>query len=305
MKLYIDAIWSLNFLFDSLLLLCTALILKREANLKRVFLAGFIGSLIILAPFTPMSSYFSSPIIRLFFSFLMVWIAFGFKTPRYFLSNLFTFYLCTFAAGGALFGFHYLISFNLEFSMNMGRLFIEGFGDPISWLFVFIVFPIALFFSKATFNRYETAKLLFDQIVQVELSIGGKTMVLKGLVDSGNQLYDPFSKRPVMIVSLEKTKKLIPDDLYALFTNLELLGSIDTKILEQWQISVIPYRVVGREHQLLIAIKPDDIKIQLQGKSFERINAIVAFVNQQLSSDDSYDAILHPKMLNEGKNKVS
>mgnify|MGYP001086996298 CR=1 FL=1 len=273
--------------------------------MKRILLAGFVGSLIIFAPFTPIASFFLTPIPKIILSLLMVWLAFGFKTPRYFLTNLFTFYLSTFAAGGALLGFHYLGSFNMEFVENIGLSWTKGFGDPISWLFVIIAFPFALYFSKTTFSHYETAKLLFDQIVPVRLGIRGKIVELKGLLDSGNQLYEPFSKRPVMIVSLEKTRGIFPENLLPIFTNVELIGNLDTKTLESWQLSVIPYRAVGREHRLLLAVKPDFVEIEYRGETLSTKEVSVAFINQKLSSEDAFDAIIHPKMINQRNSRVS
>ncbi len=48
MKIYLDVIWLLNFCFDSLLLLLTAFILKRQVKKRRVAAGGFIGSAIVL-----------------------------------------------------------------------------------------------------------------------------------------------------------------------------------------------------------------------------------------------------------------
>ena len=47
-------------------------------------------------------------------------------------------------------------------------------------------------------------KRQYDEQVLVEIHIQGETIRLNGLVDSGNQLYDPLTKTPVMIVQLDQ-----------------------------------------------------------------------------------------------------
>lgn len=96
MTVYLDIIWALNFMFDSLLLYLTAIILKREIRLWRIFAGGLIGSIIILLVFTPFNEFSGHPVTKLLFSVAMVLAVFGFKRLRYFLKGLMTFYFATF-----------------------------------------------------------------------------------------------------------------------------------------------------------------------------------------------------------------
>ncbi len=64
---YLDIIWALNLLFDSLLLYLTAIFLKRRIRLWRLLAGGFIGSLIILLSFTPLNAYSSHPFQNYYF----------------------------------------------------------------------------------------------------------------------------------------------------------------------------------------------------------------------------------------------
>ncbi|BBP89140.1 hypothetical protein BsIDN1_27580 [Bacillus safensis] len=71
----------------------------------------------------------------------------------------------------------------------------DGFGDPISWLFVLTGFPAIWLFSKKRLGEVGKKKRQFDEQVLVEIHIHGEIIRLKGLVDSGNQLYDPMTKK--------------------------------------------------------------------------------------------------------------
>ena len=210
LTLFLDIIWWLNFLFDSLLLYMTGLVLKRPVKRRRIFFGGLVGSLMIFTLFTPVAGFFASPFVKAGISFIMVWIAFGFKRPRFFLTNVSVFYLITFLSGGGLIGLHYLFNFNFDMAGSVFMANINGFGDPISWLFVTIAFPLIYYFTRQTFDSWETAKIHFDQLVPVQIQMNGQIVKLIGLIDSGNHLYDPLTKRPVMIVSLEKTPISFP-----------------------------------------------------------------------------------------------
>lgn len=306
MTIFLDVIWALNFLFDSLLLLLTALILKREYRYTRVFMGGFVGSFIILLMVTPFHSYSSHPFGKLFFSILMVLIVFGYKRFRYFLQNLFTFYLVTFLLGGSLIGIHYFIQFDSGLSLNLALRSIQGFGDPISWLFVLIGFPLAWHFSRATMDQLEVTKIQYDQIVDVSIRLANCQLKLKGLIDSGNQLYDPISKAPVMFVSV-KGETNLPEDILKLATEAEkiILGDVQLDSSLEEKMRVIPYKVVGQDHQLILAMKPEVLEITKGEEIFIVDKGYISFTNQELASDGAFQCIIHPKMIASMKKEKS
>lgn len=304
MSFYLDIVWLLNLLFNSLLLYITGVILKRNISKKRVFLAGLLGSLIIFAPFISFGQILLAPFTKIFISLLMVWIAFGFRKLRFFLSNLFVFYLCTFSTGGALIGLHYLLSFDFNLKSSLLLASTKGFGDPISWIFVLVGFPVMLYFSRNTFDKFETTKIQLDQIVEVKISINQEICSLNGLIDSGNNLYDPLSKRPVMICEVQKVTHLFPGELLDVFENPHSLMNLKDE-LEEWtkRLSIIPYKVIGHDHRLMTAMKPDFIQICKGEEVYETKQVLIAFVNQRLSGEGLFDCILHPKMVNSAISK--
>lgn len=302
LTVYLDIIWILNFLFDSLLLFLTGLILKRRTKKWRVFLGGFFGSLIILAPFTPFAILTSS-FFKIFISILMVIVAFGFKRMKYFFANLSIFYLVTFAMGGAMIGVHYLLNFDYDLANALFLTHIQGFGDPISWLFVILGFPVLWYFSKNTFDQFENHKIQSDQLIDLEVFIFDKSVRLRGLVDSGNQLYDPLTRRPVMIVSLKKMTYLLPKEIIPIFNNVNQLWNESNEVPNEWvnRLSVVPYRVVGKDHQLIVTFRPDKVMFMQNEEKFQTDKLLIGLVNQKLSSDDTFDSIIHPKILTSAK----
>jgi stage II sporulation protein GA (sporulation sigma-E factor processing peptidase) len=303
---YLDVIWALNLFFDSLLLYLTAILLKRSIRLWRLLAGGFIGSLIILLSFTPITVYSSHPLSKLFCSILMVLMTFGYKRWRYFIKGLMTLYVSTFLIGGALIGAHYFIQFDSGLTTKVLMSSVRGFGDPISWVFVLIGFPIAWHFSKKNVESMEMTKIQFEQIVQVTLKINEETFVLKGLVDSGNQLYDPLSKLPVMFVSIKNRIDETCDPIKKMAMDPEPLLMGNEEFPSEWQnrLRIVPCKVVGQEHQLIVAVKPDSILIEKNAEKYLCEKGLVSFTLQQLSADDAFQCIVHPKMLTGPKQQV-
>lgn len=299
MVVYLDIIWALNLLFDSLLLCLTAIFLKRNIRIRRILAGGFIGSLIILLAFTPVNDYSNHPISKLLFSMMMVLITFGYKRLSFFIKALMTLYITTFLIGGALIGVHYFIQYDSELTISVFNSMTKGFGDPVSWLFVLIGFPIAWHFSKKNLETMEMTKIQYDQIVTVRIKLDQRTFRFKGLVDSGNQLYDPLTKLPVMFVSIINQLNDIPEQIKKIAENPDPMQLVGSELPDDWQsrLRIVPYRVVGQEHQLIAAVKPDLILIEHNGDQYLCEKGLVSFTVQQLSADGAFECIVHPKML--------
>jgi stage II sporulation protein GA (sporulation sigma-E factor processing peptidase) len=301
LTVYLDVIWFLNFLFDSLLLSLTSIMLKRRVSWWKICLGGLFGSMIILLSFSPLASLVGNPIIKLCFSFGMVFLTFGFKRLRFFFKALLFLYLATFLSGGTLIGVHYFIKFDNQLTSDVFLASIKGFGDPISWLYVMIGFPVAWYFSRTGVEKLEMTKIQYDQLVNVHFTIKNLSFSIKGLVDSGNQLYDPISKSPVMIVSIHQFKENFPVELIQMANEPEAYIFGDKEIPIEWEskVKIIPCKVVGQDHQIIIAFKLDDLRLETDKGLMKVSKALISFTMQQLSGDDSFQCIVHPKMLTE------
>jgi stage II sporulation protein GA (sporulation sigma-E factor processing peptidase) len=295
--LYLDVIWFLNICVDFILLWLTGLILKRQYALWRIAIGSLIGSAIIILSFSPYAYVVGNPLVKLLFSLLMVYSAFGYKRLRYYLTNLLMFYFVTFLTGGILIGAHYFLTFDPGAETTVLLASIKGFGDPISWVFVMLALPIAWYFSKGRMDSVEHVKIQYDQLVDVIIRIGEFEFTVKGLVDSGNQLQDPITKSPVMIVSVSSLKDAVPEEVQILCEEAEDIFSGQKNLEVQWsdRLRIVPAQSVGRKSQLLAAVKPDSITLKDHESSWS-VNGLIVFRQEPLSADESFGAIVHPRM---------
>lgn len=301
MVVYLDVIWLLNLIVDCLLLWITAIFLKSHTNAWRIFCGGFVGSLLILASVTPYGTVVNHPLIKLATSICMILIVFGFKRLKYFLTCLLTFYFSTFLMGGILVGTHYFLTFDLDLRTAVLLDSVRGFGDPISWVFVMIAFPFAWHFSRNRVASMTSSSIEYDRLMDVHIQLNGRTIQSKGLIDSGNQLYDPISNAPVMIVSIAalSNKDELPAEVLFLADEKNDPYEVVSQMPAEWssKMRFIPAKSLGRNGQLLCAFKPDSIT--LKDEEVERIvqKALIVFTTQQLSSDGQFQCIIHPQMV--------
>ena len=303
MTIYIDAIWFLNWIFDTSLLVWTAVLLKTRIKWIRMVVGGLVGSLIIWLYVTPYSYLADQIWFKCMFSILMVLTAFGFRSLRAFIKKIVTLYGVTFTFGGILFGSHNFFSFKVTEYFGGFTNGTGSFGDPVSWVFVTIGFPLAWYFSKRHINILDLAKWNKEQRVTMFVEINGIEFKSEGFVDTGNQLLDPLSGSPVAIISLYERDNLLPPSVTKLIEKGVQNMDVDfAEFPDGWQekMRIIPCKVVGNESQLLIGFKPDALSIEAANERRSVHKCLISFTMQQLSGEGLFDSIVHPKMVPAG-----
>ncbi|MGN1401751.1 MAG: sigma-E processing peptidase SpoIIGA [Bacillus sp. (in: firmicutes)] len=299
MVAYVDLIFLLNTSFDCLLLYWTSLLLKRKTGWVRIFAGGLLGALFILLYFTPYYYLTNSVLLKFFVSLLMILVTFGYHRMKFYVKACLFFYLVTFLAGGILMGLHFLFSYKIvaaDVSFFYGT---KSFGDPISWLFVMIGFPAGWIFSARAFSELESSGMLKDQFVTVTIKIKDTQINCVGFIDTGNQLHEPFTNVPVMILSVRHYLEQLPADVAQLLRDPSFAHDFDAMSQCFWgeRVRIIPYKVVGQEQQMLLAFRPDWIEIEQGGKKGMVNKGLVAMSVQTLSHEDAFRCIVHPRMM--------
>ncbi|UJW58232.1 sigma-E processing peptidase SpoIIGA [Bacillus sp. A116_S68] len=296
MTLYFDIIWLLNFFIDLLLLILTATVLKKNVPKKRLVIGAFFASLYIWCLIVPALEILTHPILKGLYSVIIILITFRFNTLGSFIQTLLMFYFVNFAVGGALIGIHFFLQVDPAFvggSLGPGT---KSFGSPIGWLFVLAGFPLVFYYSKQRFESIETVKIRYESTMDVHVELQGHHIQLRGFVDSGNQLTDPFSKRPVMIIDMTETADQFPKTL----VNFSKRSPSDLTNVEEENIgnvSLLPFRTIGSHQQFLWTVKPDRVTVHENGRSFECPRTLLGLSHVPLGEKEEYNCLLHPAMM--------
>ncbi|WP_169911003.1 sigma-E processing peptidase SpoIIGA [Evansella clarkii] len=300
MHIYLDIIWLLNFLIDLMLLILTATVLKRKVSKLRLFFGALFASIYVLILFTPMESLAVNPLIKVCYSLVIVYLAFGFQRLKHFLQAWFMFYFVNFAAGGGLLGLHFFLQADTAFVKGTFATYTSGLGSPVSWLFVVLGFPIVYFYSKQRLEAVETEKMKYEEIYPVTVKAAGMTFHLKGFVDSGNRLEDPVTKRPVMIIDMNEAGDQFPASVVRFVSKSDLTYEELPEPFEG-KLTLLPYRTVGETQHFMWAVKPDNVTVYERGRSYNVKHVLIGMSNTRLSDRQDFNCLLHPKMMQKKK----
>lgn len=121
---------------------------------------------------------------------------------------------------------------------------------------------------------YTGLKRHTEALRTVTVTLRGQSRELQALLDTGNRLREPYRRHPVNILEYEAAR--------------ELLG-------EEEAFFLIPCRTVNGSSQLLEGMVFDKMSVSDGRTIREYEHPVIAFTKEKLSSDDSYQMILHPE----------
>lgn len=244
MKMYIDLFFIFNVIMDYIIIMSTSILLKRRTSYIRMILSSLIGGISSLVLFTSLNKI----VIEIVSIVIMVLISFGYKGIRYLINNILYMYILSTLLGGII----YLFNIKVSNSMFLTYLIIIVISIEIMILYIKENKKM-----RSIYNNYYRVDIYFKDREKLSLI---------GFVDTGNNLYDPYKKRPVIIVH----NKYIKEDKYIL----------------------VPYHTING-NGLLKCIKPDIIFIDGIGY---KGNVLIGF-SDSFNFGDGVDVILHKDIM--------
>lgn len=241
MKIYIDLFFIFNFIIDAIVIMGVSSILKRRTNIIRIIISSILGGISSLLLFTNISKI----IIEIISIIIMSLISFKYINLKYTIRNIIYIYLISTLLGGLLYLFNIKINNSLLYYLVIIIISIE----------VTILYIKEMKKIKNNYNNYYKVDIYFDEY----------TLSLMGFLDTGNNLYDPYKHRPIILVN----KKYERDDKYIL----------------------VPYNTLSGEG-LLKCIKPQYISI-----NNKIINNVLIGFSDNIKLIDGVDVILHKEVM--------
>lgn len=244
MKIYIDLFFLFNVIMDFMIILGTSIILKRNSNIIRIIISSLIGGFSSILLFGNINKI----LIEVISIIVMMLISFGYKGIKYVLRNIFYMYLLSTLIGGIIYLFNVKVSNNIVINY-----------------FIIIVISSLVLILYIKENR--KIKNIYNNYYKVDIYFKDKSKIsVVGFIDTGNNLYDPYRNRPIILLS----NKYIREDNYIL----------------------VPYYTMSGEG-LLKCIKPDIIFIDGIGY---RGNVLIGF-SESPKLIDGVDVILHKDIM--------
>ena len=258
MVVYLDLVFLINFFFDAILLFSVALILRRQTSLKKILLGSLGGTISICCLFLNISSFILL-LLKFLMALLMVIITFSYRDFRYTIRNILYLYMVSMVLGGFL----YLIQVEFNYQ-NDGIIFYD---KGLSYNFYLMLFtsPLILYMF---IRQIKQLKNNYSNYYHLDIYLNdGRVISVTSFLDTGNNLFDPYKNRPIILIEKNKIK------------------STSEKII------LVPYNTID-SHGLLECFSPEKIYINKIGW---RKNLLIGLIDEV--GIEGADCILNQQLL--------
>lgn len=264
---YIDVLAAINFATDYLLLLATARL--SGIYTRRVRLVAGAGAGAAYAVCSVLFAPLQCLPVQLGVGLGMVRLTFG-RQDRRVLGKLFLLLLAT-ACGFA----GATVALYLLTGTQLGAGGVYYFDVP----FKVVAAACALAYAASGLLLHGAAKhgVVQRTVEQVEIVLGERRERFSLLYDTGNDLSDPVTGRPVLVLERHAAARLLPRELLFILTGLQDCTGLLPRIPAQWRgrFRLLPYRSLGNAGGLLLMLRPDAIARQ-DGARYDAYVAITA-----------------------------
>lgn len=281
-----------------MLLMLTKALANDSSKVIRIVLGAFIASLLVPISLYFPDSIFTTVIGKFIYSVLIIFCTFKFMSIYRMVKLLLLFYFTTFAVGGGLIALHFIIQNPIRLTANGILTFDSGYGDPVSWLFIIVGFPLIWLFTKNRMDKHAVEKIRYDQLYPVTIQMKNKSFSTTGYIDSGNQLVDPLTKKPVIICDEHFMGQWFSDDEWRQLEEAHQHLDFE-KIPFEWEkrIQFIPYQGVEGKSNFLLAVRPDKLTVHYNERKIVTTKVLMGVQFSTLTKDHSYHCLLQPQII--------
>src|SRR5699024_8265560 len=153
MVLYLDIIFGINLLFDSLVLILTNYLTRSKTQYKRLFCAAVFAACIVPLEFLVPISFLDTVIFISSYAVMIIFVAFGYNGFYRFTKNMSTFMFVRFTVGGGLFGLQFMIR-ETDFFDHKLLLTVQNLeGEAMSLLVLFACFTLLILCIRGKLGR--------------------------------------------------------------------------------------------------------------------------------------------------------
>lgn len=319
LEIYPDIVFILNFFIDFILIFLVKTVNRKKSNLLRLCCAAILGGgsavLISLIPWvnsmtgvlqTSFNVKILSALIKLVAIPFMLLAAFGRMKWSDLLKQGITFFLITYFVGGFMNSVYY----NTGIRMNLLNVGDTIMLSNISWRFIAISMAIVVLLAIGLLLLWRLYRRKAKDIYDVELSFEGRSIKSKGLLDTGNCLYDPLYHKPVIVIEHSVIEELLSKELLDQFDHMKnYLSDIGMEeevatSLEQsneakrmlLRLRLIPYTSIGKAQGMMVGLMLDQLVVHTGKETICSRKITAAISENNLSPKEEYHVILHKEL---------
>lgn len=263
MKIYLDVFFLVNACMNFIVLTAECMFQRQRIRLRRILLASSAGAVIAIGMIVSGIHTYKLLFFLLYLLavFLVVYMAFGKTTWRAFAGNVTAYYVMSAILASIIMQLQNITG-------QSGRISLLLLGSAVLCGLLHWLLPC--------FNKRKTD---CNQYYRVHLFYNGKNICGTALLDTGNQLSDPFGHEPVSIGEKKFLEPLFAGDGNPM-------------------LRYIPFHTIGSESSVIAVFRLDAMIIEGDGKKQWRLEKPwMALALKKLSVNREYQIILHPDMI--------
>ena len=247
MEVYIDIYLLENIIINLFLLLLTFKLLRVDYKRRNVYLAAILGGIYGLVIFCNVK-IFSSIAIKFLVPTIMIYISMEKRNLKFIFKSIVIFFMLSFMLSGICFS-----------AVQMQNKYLIGQA--------FVIKNNSAKFIDLLKDRAMVKNFLYD----IYITEGKRTVLVKGFLDTGNELREPATNLPCIIV----------ENVY--FNQFEIAD--DKKF-------IIKYDTINEVGEVR-GFKGQNIMIRNEeSNSWRKVEAIVCGCERKLSKEDEFQALL-------------
>lgn len=282
---------------DFIILWLVRKLAKQKIVLSKIIMGALIGAMMMcIIVILPFKNYFFNVILGyLITSLLIIYMTFRPKSVRELIKLTILMYLIAVMLGGIMFSLYYYSFFGTALSEIIKGTYLGN----IKVSFLILIGFVALIIFKLVSRTLSRSVAVHQNVMDIQISINQATIHVNGLLDTGNNLYDPITNNPVIIGECDLLKPVLTEKNFT-----QLIGMsnnlYDIKLLSEFsslKLRLIPYSSIGNENGMLLGIVTDSVSIK-NGNNYRNFkDVVIAIYNKKLSKDNSYQVLIHPELI--------
>lgn len=294
LEVYLDILFILNFIMDYFIFWMVSKITYQKVTSKRLCLGSLIAAVFycILAV-TPFLKTIHIGVYLIILPLVPIRIIFKPTNIRQFIQLFIISNITALVVGGMSFGVFYWVK-----EQNIISYIYEKTSKEFP--FWTLLLSIVISYVMIQLGRYYMQKrnTEIQELYTLKIQYQDTKIEIEALLDTGNKVYDPITKHPVIIVEYKMLKSLLPENIQAAYGGgVEDIGFLVKESREcdfGTRIRVIPYHSLGNPNGILLGFKPDQVHISKDNVKWEAVqNIIIGIYQHQLHIEGMYHALLH------------
>lgn len=284
MIIYIEQVLIDNFIINFFILLSLKTILKSNINKFLMILSSLFGS--VFALILPIFDFpfIINSLLKILLSLTMILMLKKWKKFKEFLLYYLTFILLTSLFGGVC--LFLLFMFDKNFSPSN----YQSYSLPLGVICVIVFFVFLLI--KNIFKNFYKRKKINNFMYKISIINGGQKDEILAFLDSGNNLIDNLTQKPITIV-----------DFFALKNVTMGLNITDIVLNKESKLNSVfknahlfKTQSIGQNESRILVVQVERLEIYSQDEVHIINDAVVGLTLKSFISDMGYNALLNPSL---------